>query len=219
MFHFNITADQLILIGKVVGALISICTALGLLVRYWAYPLYQRANRNIQYLFRIAANADQIHSIIEKELTHNGGSSLKDAVRRIENNLQSTENKFHAYLSLKKEPVWESDHEGNCKWVNESYIRTVGYSLDHLKNLGWMMIVKEDQREDVEEQWLNTVGDKRNFLCRLTVVSSMGVEWKVIAHGYPVFASNGQLTGYLGIFDFDKDQPHGRECPVPCLTK
>lgn len=202
MFHFNMSADQLIVIGKVIGALVSICTALGFLIRYWIWPAYQRASKNIQYIFRIAANADQIHSIIEKELTHNGGSSLKDAVRRIESSLHSNHNRFRSYLSLQKQPIWESDAEGNCQWVNDSYIRLTGYSLDHLKNMGWMMIVKKDERAYINNEWERSIADKRTFNHKLTIVSSNGEERKVFAHGYPIMSHEGGVAGYIGIFDF-----------------
>ena len=106
MFIFNVTTDQLILIGKVVGALLSIGAGIGAIVRYWIWPAYRRAINNIKYIFRIAANADNIHSIIEKELTHNGGSSLKDAVRRIESSLNSGHNKFRADFIFKTLVQW-----------------------------------------------------------------------------------------------------------------
>lgn len=204
MFYFNIDTDQLIVAGKVVGALLSIGAGIGATIRYWLWPAYQRASNNVKYLFHIAQNADNIHAIIQKELTHNGGSSLKDAVRRIENEVQSNSmnSKFKAYLSLQKEPIWESDSDGNCEWVNDSYIRLTGYSLDHLKNMGWMNIVKHEERPYINNEWKRSIAEKRTFNNILTIVSSNGQEHKVYAHGYPVISHTGEVTGYIGIFDF-----------------
>ncbi len=202
MYYPDITSDQLITIGKVVAALLSIGAGIGAVIRYWLWPAYTRASNNIKYIFKIAKNADNIHNIIQQELTHNGGSSLKDAVRRIENELHSKNNKFKAYLSLQKEPIWESDGAGNCQWVNDAYVRMTGYSLDHLKNMGWMMIVKKDERAYINTEWQRSIADKRTFNHRLTIVSSNGDERRVYAHGYPVISNAGDVTGYIGIFDY-----------------
>ena len=207
---FNFSYDQLILVGKVVGAIVTIAGAIGAALRWWIIPAYTRASNNIKYLFKIAKNADNIHSIIEKELTHNGGSSLKDAVRRIENGLHSHHNKFRSYLSLQKQPIWESDANGNCHWVNDAYTRLTGYSLDHLRNMGWMMVIKKTERSYIEGEWMRSIQQKRTFNHLLTLVDNNGNEHPVYAHGYPVLTHTGEIDGYIGIFD---------AVPIPCSTE
>jgi len=200
MFNF-ITYEWVIFLGKVLGALLTIGGFVAAVFRYWIIPAYTRASNNIKYIFRIAANADNIHNIIQKELTHNGGASLKDAVRRIETSIHVNNNKFRSYLSLQKQPIWESDADGNCEWVNDAYTRITGYSLDHLKNRGWMMIVKRDERAYIENEWQRSIAERRTFNHQLTIVGSNGDEYKVHAHGYPVVSNTGDVMGYIGILD------------------
>lgn len=67
---FHPTTETLVLIAALV-------TAVGVIWQKGIRPLWQAGRR-------IHADIQRVHALLDRELTHNGGSSLKDQVARIE---------------------------------------------------------------------------------------------------------------------------------------
>ena len=68
--------------------------------------------------------------VIFKEVTPNGGSSIKDKInslsQQMTENTQMTEKIFHRQrwiLDNRDEPIFESSEDGKCIWVNSSYMK------------------------------------------------------------------------------------------------
>ena len=60
---------------------------------------------------------------ISKELKPNGGSSLKDQVTDLHKSTKIILNRQRWILENRDEPIFETDENGNFKWVNEAFIR------------------------------------------------------------------------------------------------
>lgn len=196
--------------AKIIGAIAAIVTSVTVIHSYLIRPLYLKLRANLLFMWRVAIDAASINDLIKRELTYNGGSSIKDSIKRIEENINNSSFKLKAVLSLKQEPIWESDENGNCKWVNDAYIRITGYSLEHLKNLGWLMTVKESERKNIEYEWLRSINEKRTFNQEMSIKTSSSTFIKVHAHGFPIMTHDNKLSGYMGILNFNnKENNHG----------
>ena len=163
--------DSMVFWGKAVIAAGTILSVLLVpLFTYIIYPyLIKPAIESFNKLRTIIDTAFNVHEIITRELQTNGGSSIKDALKRIENRLTIIDAKHKTILSLENEPIWESDEFGNCVWVNHSYLKMTGFDFEYLKNAGWVSIINEIDRSRVREEWKRAVEEKRIFSCEYTI--------------------------------------------------
>jgi PAS domain S-box-containing protein len=186
-----------------IGGICSIFGSLYAIWRFFIYPhIYMKLKNMITEIYNVAMDASSIHEIIKKELSTNGGSSLKDAINRIESRLSIQDGKSRATLSLLDSPIWESDEDGNCVWVNRAYRRITGYDIDSVKDMGWISIIAPDSREAVQEEWINAIRDRRHFSLTYNIITSFGKILPVDGEGYPIYTndkSKNNVKGHIGI--------------------
>ena len=109
---------------------------------------------------------------ISKELKPNGGSSLKDQVTDLHKSTKIILNRQRWILENRDEPIFESDENGNFKWVNEAFIRLTDKLFKDLENNNWINAVCEKMRDEVDHQWKTAIKNKRNFEHQIVFVDS-----------------------------------------------
>lgn len=104
--------------------------------------------------------------VVFREVTPNHGTSIKDKIngmeKSIDRNNEMTEKIFFRQRWLMENqdiPIFETDNEGLCTWVNERYARLFGKSVNYFLGHGWKNIIHPDDRERVETHWSNSVKD------------------------------------------------------------
>jgi len=120
-------------------------------------------------LKQINEDRGKLNRIFE-EMTPNHGSSLKDKIdkleKSIEKNNELTEKIFYRQRWIMERqdlPIFESDHDGLCSWVNERYAKLFGKSSSNFLGNGWKNIIHPDDRERVEFHWNESVRDKIDY--------------------------------------------------------
>lgn len=204
--------DNIVLLGKVIVAIGTILSIIGVpLYKYLIYPfIIQKLinfKENIKQHYKqwcdLANTAEMVHDIIKKELQTNGGSSIKDSIKRIEGHISIIDAKYKAFVSLENEPVWESDENGGCIWANSSYLKMTGFDFDYLKNAGWISIINENDRSRVREEWNMAIKEKRVFSCEFIINRFDGTKIKVFGKSFPILSSiDESITGYVGRLSF-----------------
>jgi PAS domain S-box-containing protein len=118
---------------------------------------------------------------IRKELTSNGGQSLKDFVKQIKSDVQANTDltktimcRQRWILDNRSEPIFETDENGNFTWVNEAFIRLTKRSCVDLLNNKWKNIIEENQRDSIFEHWDRAIQEKRNFEETIQIVDKKG---------------------------------------------
>ena len=186
----------------VIGAICSIAGSVYAIWRFSVKPTYLKIKDMITDVYNVAMDASNIHHIIQKELNTNGGSSLKDAINRIESRLSVQDGKHRTILSLLDSPVWESDENGNYIWVNRAYRKITGYDIDNVRDMGWISIVAPASREAVQGEWENAIKDHRHFSLTYNIITSFGKIISVDGEGYPIYANDKNknvVKGHIGI--------------------
>jgi PAS domain S-box-containing protein len=132
------------------------------------------------------------------EVKPNGGSSLADSVKRIESSLISSTQWNVIFQNLYNEPMYKSDKNGNCIWINNAYIHLVGAGLEDLKDKRWLSIVHDEDRERVRTESASALADRRTFDSIFRVKNFYnGKIFKVRSVAHPNVTSES-LQGYLG---------------------
>jgi hypothetical protein len=127
---------------------------------------------------------------IKKELTTNGGSSIKDTVNRIERRQVMLDKRSKAIFYNVESPILEVDELGNILWANSAFHLKMG--TKNLKGLDWVSYIDEPQRENFLRE-LESCSEKLREL-KFETVSTEGEKIKYT--GFP-YRENDKNFGFL----------------------
>lgn len=142
---------------------------------------------------------------IYKQLKPNGGSSLRDSVDNIESRIYRLEEQ----LSLSNQvsqlilldaglAVFHTDEQGQFTNVNRTFQVLAGRAEEELKGMGWIQCVKEEEQEQVIEQWMQSIRFEHEFHKVFIIESTTGDEYPVSCKAFPLRQQNGELKGWMG---------------------
>lgn len=109
----------------------------------------------------------RICDILQKEFKVNGGSSLKDALNRIEQSqrdIKLLQLAIYTFWDIKySEPMFICSSFGYCLWANKSYLKLIGRTENEIVGSKWESMIHQEDREAVIEEWYNACSDGRSF--------------------------------------------------------
>ena len=144
------------------------------------------------------------HSIAEKidfifeELKPNSGKSIRDVINRIEKGLISASGFQKALLADHEDALFETDSEGNCIWMNRTYIRLVERTPAEILGHGWQNTIAQEIRKEFVEDWYSAVTEDREFTRDFSFETPSGRIIPVKVRSYKIPDSSGKSIGYLG---------------------
>ncbi len=127
---------------------------------------------------------------IKKELTTNGGSSIKDTVNRIDRRQIMLDKRSKAIFYNIEKAILEVDESGNILWANEQFHNVMG--TKNLKGLDWVSYIDEPQRENFLREF-ESCSEKLREL-KFETVSTEGKKIKYT--GFP-YRDNDKNFGFL----------------------
>jgi len=173
-------------VSKLIGALGAILTAL--------YACYKGTVK----VYKGGRKVTEQWNRMVAELTPNGGSSIKDAIGRIETRQLIEVQVRKALNNDAIYGIWESDSEGRCTYANRTYQRIVGRNYEDLEGWGWVSAVHPDDRKRITDEWKLSIEQKREFSNEFRVLRPDGNEVQVISVGHPLKDRDGNLKEYVG---------------------
>ena len=127
---------------------------------------------------------------IKKELTTNGGSSIKDTINRIDRRQVMIDKRSKAIFYNIEKAILEVDENGNILWANQKFHEIMG--TKNLKGLDWVSYIDEPQRESFLKE-LESCSEKLREL-KFETISTDGGEIKF--SGFP-YRDNDRNFGFL----------------------
>lgn len=141
---------------------------------------------------------DKINKIHD-ELHANGGSSIRDAINRIEGKLVAVEQRQSMYLMESPKGIFETDKEGRFLSVNRTYCRMAGKTEKELLGMNWINSITGEDRDRVVEKWSGSVDEKMEFFCNYEMVNSNNETFYVHMSAYPMEnPSTKNIIGWIG---------------------
>lgn len=156
--------------------IVSALTIIGILGKagWWIFKFLKKQYENIS----------KVHHQVEvifKEITPNGGGSIKDKVnsmsREISSNTQMTEQIFYRQrwmMDHRQEAIFEAQNSGEISWVNKPYCKLSGRDSTDLLGHNWKNTIIEEDRERVVANWDSCVKDERRFEDEYRLIVSDG---------------------------------------------
>lgn len=146
-----------------------------------------------------ALHAIEKIEIIYKELYANGGSSLRDAVNRIERSQDLIENRSKSIIMTSKNGVFETNANGGLIWANKAFVAMASRQLESLAGLGWITSLVEDDHERVAGLWRATVADQRDLDTEAEFINmETGETIHVHLRAYVMKDRKGDVLGWIG---------------------
>lgn len=181
--HSNFT-ELIIKLSIVIGAL---------------WVIYEKMIKPSFALFKKIRSTTDIIEKIYNEFKPNGGSSMRDSINRLENDIKNLNHFKFAILNTDERPIFLTDENGKYIFANLSYLTLADRELDEVLSSGWMNNVKLTERTIVYNEWNNAIKDKRNFELQYTFINRAGNEYNV--HSVALVNKD---AGYFGLLKIKK---------------
>lgn len=139
-------------------------------------------------LYRSQKQLVQQVGIIKKEVTPNGGSSIKDIINKIDRRQVMIDKRSKAIFYNVEDAILEVDEKGYILWANRKFHDLMGSK--NIKGLDWVSYIDEPQRA--------------NFLTELESCSQKVRELK-----FETNSTDGQKIMFLGFPYRDNDKNYG----------
>lgn len=137
---------------------------------------------------------------IKKELSTNGGSSLKDTIielretcNRIDNRQKIIEQRTKASLHYSGAALFETDEDGRLIWSNANFCKFLPVGGIKFEGYDWLTIINEDEREDVLQEFISCLEMNR----RLSKITKDYESNEIRLLGYPYRINDEKHGGFL----------------------
>jgi len=173
--------------------------------KYGLKPFFKHVIKTVQGMHKISEISEALKQLaaavddLKLDLRPNGGSSLRDAVDRVESVVILNQNTQKAILDLLNSGFFLTDAEGEFVHVNLHWQYLTGINVIDAMGHGWILAVHPDDRVELMEQWDMAVEDGRPFhkKFRIQHVGKHTIK-TVYCHTAPLHDLNGVLVGYVG---------------------
>lgn len=154
----------------------------------------------IRPLFQIVENQEDFKlslETIKKELTTNGGNSLKDSIidlrstcSRIESRQKVIEQRAKAALHYNNAALFETDQQGRLTWTNSNFYDLTCEVITSVEGYDWLTYIKEEEREELFDEFKSCLDMNRKFVkittnCENQKIKLVGFPYKIndTSHG------------------------------------
>lgn len=178
------------------GAVLALWPVAARLFR-WLRNLSQEVSFMLHHRRDFEALSTKIDALL-MEFRPNGGGSMRDALDRIERNMEFVTGMRRAHQNLSNVAMVETDATGRVVWVNRGFVRLFGVDEASVLGSGWVNTVVADEREWAERTWLHAIQEEREFDETITYVNrENGRCFRARATAAPIRGGHGEVLGYL----------------------
>lgn len=187
MFNFN--PEYITFLFSVMGGAVTFCSILWIKI---IKPIFQI----IDTQEKLTKSLDSI----KKELTTNGGNSLKDTIidlkgvcNRIENRQKVIEQRTKASLHYNNFALFETDEQGRLTWTNSNFYDLTCDSVTSVEGYDWLTYIQEDDREELFNEFKSCLKMNRKFNKIVTNCDNQ----KIKLVGFPYKISEKNHGGFI----------------------
>lgn len=144
----------------------------------------------------VKAMTDKVNYVYD-ELKPNSGSSVKDSVKRIEDNIIVLMNKHRIILDDYHTGIVETNQKGEITWANATYLELTNRELREILGNGWINAVHPEDRDRVFQEWSQAMQQARNFESTFRILDQNGSSLVVQGYAFPI-KGRERIQGYIG---------------------
>jgi len=137
-------------------------------------------------------------NFVRDKLTKNGGSSIFDAIKRIEERQMASDSRQSALLNDSKNGYFFCDPHGKNTWTNRTYARFLDCGTNELLGFSWKKFIKTDELARYSKIWENAFQDGCEFEETVDFVNAHGEKVGLHISVSAVQNEKGETTSYIG---------------------
>ena len=124
----------------------------------------------------------------------------RDITRRIqvEQALQQSESKFRALITQAPVGIFQTDHQGDCVYVNPRWLEMTGLSNAEAMGKGWGNAIHPEDKARIYREWYETVQLGKEFSSEYRFLTPYGKVTWVSGKASVLYDNNGECSGYFG---------------------
>lgn len=188
--------------GALVGAVSVLCAFAYFAAKTAHKYVYEPCRglfKNVAELLKKIETISDKTETIEKEITTNGGSSLKDAVNRIDATTFYLENKIRFREQAENLATFEMDAGARCTSVSTGLCDLLDYSAGDFMGRDWLKIVVQSERDLVLSGWKTANENQIPFdQIHNLVTGKTGKICLARVEAHPFYNRKKELAGFLG---------------------
>lgn len=182
-----------------IAILIGAGTLLGAFFRWIIFPLWRKYNSAKRWWETFVKSIEQTTSVVNSELSPNGGNSLKDMVKKINDRLHLHDQRFRVALIDTYRAVFYTDEDGNINDVNRTFCRMLMATEEDLFGNNWVNFIMPNHKERVCRDWNSSQAYKREFVAEFDMRTSQGSKLSVYCNAFPMFdEAHEHIIGWMG---------------------
>lgn len=140
----------------------------------------------------------ELTAFVKNKLSPNGGSSIPDSIKRIENRQIALESKNNALLNDTRNGIFFSTLDGKNVWVNRTYARFLDCGTSELLNWGWKRFIKTEELARYSKIWEAAFRDGCEFEETVQFVNTHGGRINLHISVSAVQNEKGETVSYIG---------------------
>lgn len=200
-----VSTELLIHLAAAATALGSLYGAFRAINRRWISPFRQWVSglavniESIPVLQNSIADVKRDVNFLKCEVAPNHGSSLRDAIDRIEHVMAIRDFAHQSFLSEIGVATFVGDTDGRFVAVNREFCRMTIRTEQECLGDRWINSIPEEDRDRVVGSWRLAVRDKRDWTVRdARMQAESGSPFPVRIFAYAVRDKNGEFAGHHG---------------------
>lgn len=135
----------------------------------------------------------------EGKLLGVGGVGLDNTERRLaEEQLRTSESRYHSLASSVPVGIFRTDVDGRCLYVNEQWCEISGFSEAEAFGDGWGQAIHPEDREEVFRVWNKAVEASVPFSHQYRFLRPDGSATMVFGRAVAEYDDSDQIIGYVG---------------------
>jgi len=127
--------------------------------------------------------------------------------KRVEAALRESETRFRVMADTAPVLIWMSGPDASCTFVNKSWLKFTGRTLEHELGNGWFENVHPEDRQRCLEIHRSAIDARKEFKTEYRLRRADGEYLWVLDNGLPRYESEGTFAGYIGsCMDISEDK-------------
>lgn len=151
--------------------------------------------RGIQRLTEMGPIIDRILA----ELTPNGGGSIKDRIRRIDESIAVIEHRYRWVQDCSLVAIYECSADGQATFCNAALCNLFGMPHESMLGTGWLAALVDEDRQSTWETWISSTEAGIPYSHSYEIINQRtGERIKVRTKAVAIKMRTGEIASYHG---------------------
>ena len=164
----------------------------------WIAFVNGRASRIEENMITLTKTVSDMGEIVKRELTTNGGASMKDVMIQTRDIAHIAAARANAISNHSRFSMFECDPSGKCVFANESLCEMFGLDRAEMIEYGWLGAIVDEERAATNDAWAKAVKEHIPYSWNYHIKNRRTGEIVACsAHAHPVVVA-GKIIAYTG---------------------